>query len=215
METLSKSEFARRIGVTPTRVGQYLREGYIGPDCLEGEGRGAKIVVALAVEAIRRRRNIGQALGNGLATRLDEDSSPSDSDETPTAAPPQSRVVPFSPRSASIEDQIKAERLEGDRRKNRREAQEEAVRLGKLVLASDVRVQMTKAIKAMDEEAAGMLADFATAIAAEFHLQQRDVLHLLRRIRNERKAGVADRARARAEATPKTVKIQMEDAGGD
>ncbi|MCY1562405.1 hypothetical protein D9M68_997950 [compost metagenome] len=52
-----------------------------------------------------------------------------------------------------------------------------------------------------------MLADFAAAIAARFELPQRDVLHELRRVRTEKKAAEAERARERAKTLPETVEL--------
>ncbi|TIX19826.1 MAG: hypothetical protein E5V44_01955, partial [Mesorhizobium sp.] len=69
--TMSKGDFARHINVTPGRVSQYISAGMIGKDALEGEGRSAKIIVSRAIEQIRQRRDISQALNNGLSTRLD------------------------------------------------------------------------------------------------------------------------------------------------
>jgi hypothetical protein len=70
MQVLSKGDFAAHIGVSAGRVSQYIAAGMIGPDALDGQGRNAKVIVARAVEQIKRKRNIGQALGNGLMTRL-------------------------------------------------------------------------------------------------------------------------------------------------
>ncbi|TIX53684.1 MAG: hypothetical protein E5V25_30945 [Mesorhizobium sp.] len=71
---------------------------------------------------------------------------------------------------------------------------------------------MTKMAQAIEDENAGMLADFASALAAEFKLPQRDVLHLLRKIRTEKKAGAAERARRRAAALPEFVETIIEES---
>lgn len=200
MVVLSKGEFAAHIGVSPGRISQYLDAGIIGPECLVGQGRFARIDADRAKQQISARRDIGQSLGNGLATRLDLDAP----------ALPAASETPATPRAPSIEDEIKAQRLESERRKNRVAAVEEATQLGQLVPVGDMRKQLRALAAAMDEEAGGMLADFATALAAEFHLVQRDVLHLLKRVRAEKKAGVAARARQRADALPETVEAVIE-----
>ncbi|RWC29830.1 MAG: hypothetical protein EOS70_23365 [Mesorhizobium sp.] len=207
--TLSKGDFARRIGVTPGRVSQYIAAGLIGPDALDGQGRNAKVVVAKAIEQIRQRRDIGQALGNGLSTKLGLDDNELDSE--PGDAGPSADESTRPTKTPTIDDEIKRERLESERRRNRIAAQEEAVRRGQLLEASRVKAEMTKLAQAIEDENAGMLADFASAIAAEYQVPQRDVLHLLRRIRTEKKAGAADRARRRAASLPEQTETILED----
>src|SRR5690606_9605999 len=70
MLVVSKGEFARMVQVSPGRVSQWIAEGKIGPDALQGEGRLAKIIVDRAMAQVRLRRDPGQAVGNGIATRL-------------------------------------------------------------------------------------------------------------------------------------------------
>jgi hypothetical protein len=198
MTIMSKGEFARHINVSKGRVSQYLASGMIGPECLIGEGRNARIDVERAVEQIRQRRDIGQALGNGLDTHLDVD-GPEPTSRAGAAKPP------------TVDDEIKAERLERERRMNRIAAQDEAVKLGQLVPADQVRAEMTQLARQIDDENAAMLADFATAIASRFEVPQRDVLHLLRQVRSEKKAAAAERARRRAGNLPESVTTVIED----
>ncbi|WP_287363099.1 hypothetical protein [Mesorhizobium sp.] len=204
MQTLSKGDFAAHIGVTPGRVSQYISSGMIGPDALDGQGRTAKVIVAKAVEQIRRRRDIGQALGNGIATRLEVEPVEPDA--------PASSSTGQLPRTSNVDDELKQERLQAERRRNRIAAEEDATRRGRLVDASQVRAEMTKMAQAIDDENAGMLADFASAVAAEFKLPQRDVLHLLRKVRTEKKAGAAERARRRAATLPEFVETIIEES---
>lgn len=211
--TMSKGDFARHINVSPGRVSQYIASGMIGPDALEGEGRNAKVIVAKAVEQIRQRRDVGQALGNGLSTRLDLDEPGEAADAgdlLPVGVGKPSDGDRLKPQT--VDDEIKQERLQSERRRNRVAAQEEAARLGQLLDAGSVKAEMAKLAQAVDDENAGMLADFASAIAAQFSIPQRDVLHLLRRIRNEKKAAAADRARRRAASLPERVDMILEGA---
>ncbi|RWO57141.1 hypothetical protein [Mesorhizobium sp.] len=204
MQTLSKGDFAAHIGVTPGRVSQYIAAGMIGPDALDGAGRNARVIVARAVEQISAKRNIGQALGNGISTRLEVNPT---EPEVPAAVGPTGQA-----RTPNVDDALKQERLQAERRRNRIAAEEDATRRGRLVDASQVRAEMTKMAQAIDDENAGMLADFASAVAAEFKLPQRDVLHLLRKIRTEKKAGAAERARRRAAALPEFVETIIEES---
>ena len=194
---LSKSDFAAHINVSAGRVSQMLTAGIIGQDCLVGQGRSAKIDVAKAVKQISLRRDIGQSLGNGIGTQLTMPEEP--------AAPKPNKVD-------DLAQQLQQERLESERRKNRIAASEELVRQGQLVPADQVRASMTKLARQVDEENGAMLADFASEIASKFGLVQRDVLHLLRQVRNEKKAAAAERARARAAELPATVEIVVNEA---
>ena len=67
---MSKSDFAKAIGVSPGRITQYITAGIITRDALVGEGRAAKVRADVAREQIRLRRHVGQSLGNGLMTHL-------------------------------------------------------------------------------------------------------------------------------------------------
>lgn len=197
MELLSKSDFAAHINVSAGRVSQMLTAGIIGQDCLVGEGRSAKIDVAKAVRQIGLRRDIGQSLSNGIGTQL---------------TLPEQPAAPKPNKTDDLAQQLQQERLESERRKNRIAASEELVRQGQLVPADQVRASMTKLARQVDDENGAMLADFASEIASKFGLVQRDVLHLLRHVRNEKKAAAAERARARAAELPATVEIVVSKA---
>ncbi len=69
-EVVTKGEFARLRGVTPGRVSQWIADGKIGPEAMEGEGRFARIRVAVATAQLKARLDIGQRFGNGLSTDL-------------------------------------------------------------------------------------------------------------------------------------------------
>jgi len=197
MEVLSKGDFAGAIGVTAGRVSQMIAAGIIGPEALDGEGRMARIRVDIARRQIAQRRHPGQALGNGLLTRV------ADAPEAPAAD------TPAPADGQNLAAQLQQQRLEAEQRKNRIAARDEAASNGQLVPADQVRAEMGRALQAMEDENAGMLADFAAAIAAgiadESLKTQRDVLHCLRRIRTDKRAQAADRARARAQAAPETL----------
>lgn len=202
MQLLSKGEFARHIGVSPGRVSQYLSAGIIGPDALSGKGHTAKVVVEKAVEQIKARRHVGQALGNGLLTRLD--------DPAPPAQPDLAASDPTKP--AGLAEQIQAERLEQERRKNRREAIEEAQQLGRLIEGEELQRAVAKTAQDLINTFTGMAPDIANAIAAKFELPQRDVLHLVRQVMNEKRGAAAQAARQAAEALPETVDAEVEAA---
>lgn len=204
MQVLSKGDFAREVGVSPGRVSQWIAEGKIGPDALDGEGRSAKIIVDRALEQIKARRDVGQSLGNGIGTRV-FGAAGAETDQPTSTAPPL--------RTDDVAYQIQLERLKSERRKNERDAVDEATRRGKLVPADDVRAQMARLARQVDEVNAAMLVDFASAIAGKFSLPQRDVLHLLREVRNEKKGVAAQVAKEQSEDVPPTVEYVIEEGG--
>jgi len=211
METMSKGEFAAHIGVSPGRISQYIDAGHIGADALVGEGRSARIDVARAIEQIRSRRHIGQSLGNGLATHLrlvptaaaDQVGGENVTGAADTTPPPLKRE----PDAAEL---IQIERLASERRKNRMAAVEEARTLGALVEAEAVEREVGKAVQATLNIFTGMAPDLANAIAAKFSLPQRDVLHLIRQVMNERRGAAAAQFDGAAASLPETKEAVIE-----
>lgn len=180
-EVVSKSKFAEMRGVTPGRVSQWLSEGKIGPEALVGEGRGAKINVAVAVAQLQERLDPSQRFGlNGIMTKLD---LPTPSLQ-PAAAPP--------PVVVTVEDQIKREKLRQAQLQTARLEEEDRLHRGVYIFSASAREEMTKIAARLFDTFDGALPDFASAIAAKHQLPHRDVLHLLR--------GEMRRVRARAAA---------------
>lgn len=198
MEVQAKGAFARTIGVSAGRISQMIAEGIIGADALEGTGRAAMIRVSVAKQQIAARRNPGQALANGLTTRVHDAPSPAASQGTLEL-----------PLAADLPRQLQEERLEAERRKNRIAAREEAQALGQLVPAEQVRAEIGRVLQAAENFNAGLVTDFATAIAGEYGLSQRDLVHLLRKVRTEKRAELAERARANAAAAPETTVTEI------
>lgn len=199
---LSKSDFARHIGVSPGRVSQYLRDEIIGRDALSGEGRSARIVVEKAVEQIRTRRHVGQATGNGLQTRLD-DAPPADAG---AAAAGLDEVVS----KDDVAKQIQREKLQQEQRRNRREAIDEAAQLGQLIAVEDFRREVGKTAQTLVTTFMGMAPDIANAIAAEFKVPQRDVLLLVRKVMNAKRAQATTALRLAAEELPEMIEGELE-----
>lgn len=203
MQTLSKGEFARHINVSAGRVSQMISEGIIGRDALEGEGRMARVVVARAVEQIRRRRDVGQASGNGLMTRLD--------DPEPRLTPaPDGLASTLASRSDDLAEKIQQQRLEDLQRKNRLAAIEEHRQVGALIQADDMKREVAKAVQDVISVFLGMAPDLANAIAAKFGVPQRDVLFEVRRVMADRRAEASAARRDAAEALPTTVMAEVE-----
>ncbi len=205
---VTKGDFAKMIGVSPGRVSQMISEGMIGADALVGEGRMAKINASLAADQIRSRRDIGQALGNGISTRLDMP-------EMPFAPTEQSSRRPTLPVEPATEDLIKLERLAAERRRNRQADEEDAKRRGELADSAQVRIEMAKIANEMLQTFEGALPEMATALAAKFELPQRDVLHELKQRFAEVRSAASERAKRKSIETPALQEVVVLTDGGN
>jgi hypothetical protein len=202
---VSKADFARLKNVSGARVSQWIASGKLDGAALVGEGRAAKIDVAIADEQLRQRLDLTQRVGNGLSTRLEAPEPP----QLPVAdSPPAAAAAPSSPVNA-IEEQFKRERLEGLQRENRRKAEEEAARAGRFVDSQAARAEMAKIAGRVVSIVDGALPEIAAALAAKFAAPQRDVLHLLRaEFRNVRQRA-ATAMRSSAIEVPAFVEAEL------
>ncbi len=218
-EHQTQADFARHMGVSRAAVSQWKSRDILRDDAFTQPGKKGKVVVSVAVEQVRRNRDIGQALGNGVETRTSTDAAPAaePSAEMPAeavqpalpvddAAPVQvepTAAPPVKPKVDTVEDQLKRAKLEQQLRTNRIQASEEALRQGMLVAADDAREQMTRVASMMLQIFEGSLPDLGAAISAQFDIPQRDVLHLLRSEFKKVRATAAMKERARADAANK------------
>ncbi len=191
-ETVSKGEFAGLCGVTPGRVSQWISEGKMTAEALEGQGPRAKVRVAVAQAQLRRHLDIGQRLGNGLKTRL---RAPLANESA--GAPPV--LVD------TVEEQIKREKLREMEFRNREALKKELAGRGEYVRAIDVRVGYDQVAMGLVNVFEGALTDIAQAVAAKFEVPQRDVLHLLRGEFRKVRASAAQTARRAGSELPATI----------
>lgn len=208
-DVISKAEFARRRRVTPGRVSQWIAEGKISGEALVGEGRGQQIREAAACAQLRRRLDVTQSLGNGLATQLTPRLAEAEAANTNGA------VLPFpTPEASSVEDRIKQQRLEQLERQNREGRRQEALDSGRLTETAGVRAHQGRMVARLIGEFDGTLSAFATAIAAEFKLPQRDLVHLLRREFRKFRADQARALREMSAALPDSIDVVLADEPG-
>lgn len=193
-DILTKTEFAELCGVTPARVSQWLSEGKIGPDALVGEGRRAKINVAMAQTQIRERTDIGQRFGNGLTTNLGEDQPP---------AAGAAKV----PTLKSTTDLIADQKLRQAEIETRRKEVEELRSQGTLMTTSSARAAVVNAVAVTVREWEGGLVDMASRLSSDFALNQRDVLHSLKSEFNSIRAKSAEKAATRRDALDKMNEV--------
>jgi len=204
-QVVSKSEFARIAGVSPGRVTQWIDEGKISGAGLVGEGRSARIRVETALQQVNLRRDVGQALGNGSATRVDAPRRSRPAPPDPDAPPGGDPFEGWSPDGTTddIDRRLKQAKLEAAERDNRIKAAEEAASEGRYTESATMRAEMGKISGQMLRIFEGMLPAIATAIAAEFELEARDVTHALneqfRKVREQAATAAAKHAQSLAE----------------
>ena len=198
---MRKSEFAQLVGVTPGRVSQWISEGKITPDALDGSGYGSRIIVALALEQLKVRLHSGQRQGNGASTRLVA---------PPEPIPPQPTEPPDTPvwrptESDDLDLRIKRERVWREEAQNRRLAEEEKLRAGLYVLTADHQAAVARVLRQTLTLLEADIPETANAIAAKFEIPQRDVLLMLRNRFNEARGRVAAQLATEAATLPDLV----------
>jgi hypothetical protein len=188
---VSKGEFAAQTNVTPTRVGQWIREGKISGEAIVGEGRFARINVDVAMRQLNQRRDPSQAVGNGLDTRL-----------TPLPSEPVDTVA----------DALKNERLRALQFQNARAAEEAFARRGEYVRADATAAAMTRVAAKMLQVFEGAVTDIAGTIAAKHGLDRHAVLHEARQLLRTVRAKAADAARREANGQALLIEDLVPDA---
>jgi DNA-binding transcriptional MerR regulator len=209
-EPIAKGKFAEECGVSPGRVSQWIGEGLIPPDAIVGKGQRAKIRPDVARAHLRRHLDIGQMTGNGIDTKLGgptEVPDPCDADGSDADEPPQSST----PKVLTIEDKIKAAKLEEVERRNREARDKELARVGTYMLTSDAKAQMAKIAGSVLNVVEGGMADIANAIASQFEVPSRDVQHLMRQEFRKVRAAAAAAERRRAGETEEYVEAAQEE----
>jgi hypothetical protein len=208
-DIVSKSAFARLANVSAPRVSQWIDERKIFGDGLVGEGRSAKIRISVACQQLKRTLDVAQRLGNGISTRLDlqPPAVPADA-EAISEAPQQSAITPrvaFDP----IEEKLKREKLAEYERRNRIAAKDEALSDGQLTDAIMAQQQIGRVAAKTIDLIEGGLGDVAEALAAEYGLSRRDVMHRLREGFRKIRASAAASLRRDAEAMPALVEFDL------
>lgn len=210
--SVSKGEFAAIIGVSPGRVSQYLAEGKISSAALVGSGRNAKIDVERAKADLRLTLDVAQRLGNGIETRIDAAPVTVAAGETAVSVGPahQAPSGPSPIALTGIDHEIKQQKLEQIRRANRNGAIADAQARGQLIETEAARAEMARVASSMLLVFEGGMTDLASAVASEFKIPQRDVLHLLRRELRTIRASAAKQMAAMALTVDETIATPLD-----
>jgi DNA-binding transcriptional regulator YdaS (Cro superfamily) len=173
-DVVSKSKFARIVGVSAPRVSQWLASGQINGDALVGRGHRARIRVAVAKEQLKRNLDPVQHLGANGRAQLDGNGAAA---------------------ASTVEDSIKAERLRQLALSNAKAAAEAALRSGRYVRADDARQQLGRVAARLMAVFEASFTEFANSLAASPPATSRDALRTLRatwrtiRVRQAKVAG--------------------------
>lgn len=201
MET--KGEFAARCRVSPGRVSQWISARKIKPTSLAGQGRAAKIIIDRALADLNRSLDVSQRVGlNGLGTRLGGAAAPADN-EAPAAEPsapaPPAAPPPRDP-ADDVAERIAREKLRQAEIETRRREREEALSLGRYMLTEDAEAQIARTAGMVLTTVESGFNQIADAIAAEFGVPRRDVLHTMtkafRSVRESATRAFAEKAAA-------------------
>lgn len=197
IETVTKGDFAALIGVSPGRISQYIAEGKIFGDALVGEGRSARICVERARSQLSKTLEPSQRFGaNGVAGKRVA--------EVAAAAPPSDQR-PEPPSSDPYVDAIAAERFKQQRLTTARMERDEALAVGRYVLADDARMAQTKAVVEAFKVMEVAVQEMAKAISAQHGVPHRDAVLTLQKAFRDTREKQARQFSDLADTLPKLV----------
>lgn len=200
--TLSKTQFAARINVSGPRVSQYIKEGKIPDDALEGTGVRARIIVAKAEAALAETLNVDQSFStNGKAKRnlaRGKTSGSQVGDKTP-----------------SIVDQIEREKLEQQQIRTAQMRREEALAVGQYIVAAEADARIKRAATTVLATIESRLGTIADALAAELQVSRRDALIVLQKSFRALRTAGAETHFSQADAEEATRQVQLSSAAAD
>jgi hypothetical protein len=177
MTEVTATELAKVLGKSTARISQYVSGGQL-EGCFTGTGRNRRFDLEKCAEALGRRLDPGQMLGNGASTKkaLKEITAQSEVLDPPPR--PSDGPLPASDPTgiALIHLQTKQEDLRTKRRKN---AQEEGLYCLASQVSTEVQRQIAQEISGFESV---MLRDGARRIADEFGLDFKEVRKELRQI---------------------------------
>lgn len=206
-ETMTKGAFAAHIGVSAGRISQYIAEGKIYGDALEGDGRTAKIRPAIARQQLQKTLEPSQRFGaNGAAVLK------------PSAGQPALQLAPSDGASAppprltftdDVADQLAAERLRQQQITTARLEREEALEVGRYMLTEEARRQTVRAVSEAFKVMEQGIPEMAKAIAAQFGVPMHDATHALLKVFRDVRAKKAAGFRTAADEQPEHIEDEQ------
>jgi excisionase family DNA binding protein len=191
MAGVTTTELAEQMGVTKGRVSQWVAAGKLD-GCYKGEGRNRRFDLKAAAEALGRRLDSGQMMGNGAQTRqaLRAFSAP---EREPAAPPPAGDLLNGAdPQRYEL---ARTQKVEEEARRLRRDNQ---LAEGSLLLATEAARQVRQQIAGEIAQVETMLRAAARRMADEMGVDYREVRAVLtdewRRHRGDRSEALANAA---------------------
>ncbi|RVO40638.1 hypothetical protein CN093_11400 [Sinorhizobium meliloti] len=204
---MTKGAFAAHIGVSAGRISQYIAEGKIYGDALEGDGRSAKIRPAIARQQLQKTLEPSQRFGaNGAAVLK------------PSAVQPNLHLAPLDAASAppprltftdDVADQLAAERLRQQQITTARLEREEALEVGRYMRTDDARRQTVRAVSETFKVMEQGISEMAKAIAAQFGVPMHDATHALLKVFRDVRAKKAAGFRTAADEQPEHIEDEQ------
>lgn len=204
MTLLTATELSSQLGVSKARVSQYVSEGKLD-GCFEGDGRRRRFDLAKVADALGRKLDKGQLLGNGAQTRMVlpklTGSDSAVSDEGQRTAPAR-RQKTDSRLPAGDQDEYTLTTLAIRQEELRKKRRENALDEGVFILAAEAERQIARLI---GQEIAGfetVIRDGARAIAdqlgVDFKSARKILLDTWRAHRGERSEALQQAAEGAA-----------------
>ncbi|RVI02637.1 hypothetical protein CN205_25765 [Sinorhizobium meliloti] len=200
---MTKGAFAAHIGVSAGRISQYIAEGKIYGDALEGDGRSAKIRPAIARQQLQKTLEPSQRFGANGAAVLKSAAlqlAPSDG----ASAPPPRLTF-----TDDVADQLAAERLRQQQITTARLEREEALEVGRYMRTDDARRQTVRAVSEAFKVMEQGIPEMAKAIAAQFGVPMHDATHALLKVFRDVRAKKAAGFRIAADEQPEHIEDEQ------
>ena len=194
---VSQSELSRALNTSRQTVGKMLKRHVISGAAVTGAGREMRINVEMAKKQIRARRDVGQAMSNGAKTKV----APSRPRRLPPRPDVDDDTLPDA--GTDLDEAIKREKLIEIQNRNRRTADEEAIRSGRYSEAAATSAAMTRMAADMLRILDGALSDLAADVAARHKANARDEVHAMRKAFTSARTRMAADAAKAAAAVPK------------
>ena len=205
-EIMTKGAFAAHIGVSAGRISQYIAEGKIYGEALEGDGRSAKIRPAIARQQLQKTLEPSQRFGvNGVAVLKSAAQPALQLAQSDGASAPPPRLT-F---TDDVADQLAAERLRQQQITTARLEREEALEVGRYMRTDDARRQTVRAVSEAFKVMEQGIPEMAKAIAAQFGVPMHDATHALLKAFREVRAKKAAAFRSSADELPEHIEDEQ------
>lgn len=178
MAGLTATGLAEQLGLSKGRISQLVADGRLD-GCYSGEGRARRFDLGACVEALNRKLDPGQMLGNGAETKrriAELDLGEDDEDDSQPTGAPARKSDTLAPRDPDRYELARIQKVEEEARRLRR-ANAEAD--GTMVLAATVRRQVARQIGQEVAEFETVLRDAARRVADRLGVDYRTVRQVL------------------------------------